>query len=166
MTPRRPFESRNFVLDRVRGCQMHCRTESRRRNKIQQRYVGQPRKRTLPSRVGQDCILPGRLKTYPTLRRNGLACGGWGKRMSLFWQFVRNGRSDLQTKGLSERNPMLNAFEAPAFVDQDRILFDRLVPYDHWTRRADARIDCLALRKSLSNTSAAKDALQLSPFIF
>ncbi|MEZ6129761.1 MAG: hypothetical protein R3C59_13845 [Planctomycetaceae bacterium] len=44
---------------------------------------------------------------------------------------------------------MLNAYKAPVFTDQDRVLFDRLVPYDHWTRRADARIDFLALRKSI-----------------
>jgi len=46
---------------------------------------------------------------------------------------------------------MLNAYQAPVFSYDDRVLFDQLVPYDHWTRRADARVDFLALRKSIEH---------------
>jgi len=44
---------------------------------------------------------------------------------------------------------MLNAYQAPEFSYDDRVLFDLLVPYDHWSRRADARVDFLALRQSI-----------------
>ena len=46
---------------------------------------------------------------------------------------------------------MLEAYEAPVFSAQDRGIFDQLVPYDHWTRRADARIDFLGLRQSIEH---------------
>lgn len=45
---------------------------------------------------------------------------------------------------------MLIAYKAPVFSTEDQILFDKLVPYDHWTRRADARIDFLGLRESIA----------------
>lgn len=44
---------------------------------------------------------------------------------------------------------MLRPYKKPAFTDQDRVIFDASVPYDHWTRRADARIDFLGLRESI-----------------
>lgn len=46
---------------------------------------------------------------------------------------------------------MLKAYQAPVFSYDDRVLFDLLVPYDHWTRRADARVDFLALRQSIQH---------------
>lgn len=60
---------------------------------------------------------------------------------------------------------MLNAYQAPVFTDQDRVLFDRLVPYDHWTRRADARIDFLALRKSIENDFSSEGRPAVEPIL-
>jgi transposase len=71
----------------------------------------------------------------------------------------------LQAKKRSEGNPMLNAYQAPVFTDQDRVLFDRLVPYDHWTRRADARIDFLALRKSIENHFSSEGRPAVEPIL-
>ncbi len=44
---------------------------------------------------------------------------------------------------------MLLPYCHPTICDMDRKLFDTLVPFDHWTRRADKHIDFLKLRKSL-----------------
>ncbi len=41
---------------------------------------------------------------------------------------------------------MLKPYAAPEFSVEDRRSFDQLVPFDHWTRRADQHIDFLALR--------------------
>ena len=46
---------------------------------------------------------------------------------------------------------MLKAYEAPVFSYEDRVLFDLLIPYDHWTRRADVRVDFPALRQSIEH---------------
>ena len=46
---------------------------------------------------------------------------------------------------------MLKAYQTPVFSYDDRVLFDQLVPYDHWTRRADARVDFPALRQSIQH---------------
>lgn len=71
----------------------------------------------------------------------------------------------MQARKRSEGNPMLNAYQAPVFTDQDRVLFDRLVPYDHWTRRADARIDFLALRKSIENDFSSEGRPAVEPIL-
>jgi hypothetical protein len=71
----------------------------------------------------------------------------------------------LQVKRRSEGNPMLNAYQAPVFSDQDRVLFDRLVPYDHWTRRADARIDFMALRKSIEKEFRSEGRPAVEPIL-
>ena len=44
---------------------------------------------------------------------------------------------------------MLTPYQTPEFSYDDRVLFDQLVPDDHWTRRAAARVDFLALRQSI-----------------
>ena len=44
---------------------------------------------------------------------------------------------------------MLLPYCPPVFSNEDLQLFDTLVPFDHWTRRADKHIDFLALRKTL-----------------
>jgi hypothetical protein len=82
---------------------------------------------------------------------NGKPQEAAGKGVSMIWQFVHNRRSDLQSNRHLDRTPMLNAYQAPAFSDEDRVLFDRLVPYDHWTRRAAARTGFPALRKSIEH---------------
>lgn len=46
---------------------------------------------------------------------------------------------------------MLKPYEAPVFTYDDRVLFDLLIPYDHWTRRADLRVDFPALRQSIQH---------------
>lgn len=49
----------------------------------------------------------------------------------------------------TERMPMLLPYSPPHFDKQDQQLFDRLVPFDHWTRRADLHIDFASLRESV-----------------
>jgi transposase len=44
---------------------------------------------------------------------------------------------------------MLLPYCEPQISSEDRKLFDQLVPFDHWTRRADANIDFIALRATL-----------------
>lgn len=65
----------------------------------------------------------------------------------------------------SERTPMLNAYEAPRFSYDDRVLFDRLVAYDHWTRRADARVDFLALRQSIEHHFSVEGRPAVEPIL-
>ncbi|MEZ6132687.1 MAG: transposase [Planctomycetaceae bacterium] len=60
---------------------------------------------------------------------------------------------------------MLNAYQAPVLTDQDRVVFDRLVPYDHWTRRADARIDFLALRQSIEHYFSSEGRPAVEPIL-
>lgn len=60
---------------------------------------------------------------------------------------------------------MLRAYEAPVFTREDQIIFDKLVPYDHWTRRADARIDFLGLRESIANLFKADGRPCIEPIL-
>jgi transposase len=50
---------------------------------------------------------------------------------------------------LSEGTPMLEPYREPQISQDDRKLFDTLVRFDHWTRRADEHIDFLKLRALL-----------------
>jgi hypothetical protein len=59
----------------------------------------------------------------------------------------------VETEAFKEKTPMLPAYQPPVFSDQDRVLFDLLVPSDHWTRRADENIDFLGLRQSTGSLS-------------
>jgi transposase len=47
--------------------------------------------------------------------------------------------------------PMLLPYQEPKLSFQDEKVFDSLVPYDHWTRRADKFIDFLKLRESIQS---------------
>ncbi len=44
---------------------------------------------------------------------------------------------------------MLNPYSPPQLSDEDLRLFDQLVPFDHWTRRAELHIDFLAMRRKI-----------------
>ena len=46
---------------------------------------------------------------------------------------------------------MLNPYQAPLYSYEDLVLFDILVPYDHWTRRADVQVDFVGLRDSIAS---------------
>jgi transposase len=55
----------------------------------------------------------------------------------------------------------------PELSREDRKLFDTLVPFDHWTRRVDAHIDFLELRKSVEpRFSASKGRPAIEPILF
>lgn len=60
---------------------------------------------------------------------------------------------------------MLNAYQAPVFSDHDRLVFHLLVPYDHWTRRADARIDFQALRNSIEKHFSSEGRPAVEPIL-
>jgi transposase len=60
---------------------------------------------------------------------------------------------------------MLNAYQTPEFSDDDRVLFDLLVPYDHWSRRADARVDFLALRQSIEQRFSSEGRPAVEPIL-
>ncbi len=45
---------------------------------------------------------------------------------------------------------MLTPYSPPRFSREDQRIFDRLVRFDHWTRRADDSIDFLALRELMT----------------
>ena len=62
---------------------------------------------------------------------------------------------------------MLLPYSEPELSREDRKLFDTLVPFDHWTRRADAHIDFVELRKSLESLfSASKGRPAIEPILF
>jgi len=62
---------------------------------------------------------------------------------------------------------MLLPYGEPELSREDQELFDTLVPFDHWTRRADAHIDFLELRKSLEPLfSASKGRPAIEPVLF
>jgi len=71
----------------------------------------------------------------------------------------------LQAQFQSERTPMLNAYQVPEFSCDDRVLFDQLVPYDHWTRRAQARVDFLALRQSIEQYFSSEGRPAVEPIL-
>jgi len=62
---------------------------------------------------------------------------------------------------------MLLPYCDPQLSREDRNLFDTLVPFDHWTRRADEHIDFLELRKSLESLfSRSKGRPAIEPILF
>ena len=62
---------------------------------------------------------------------------------------------------------MLLPYCEPEISIEDRKLFDTLVPFDHWTRRADKHIDFLELRKSLEPLfSQSKGRPAIEPVLF
>jgi len=81
-----------------------------------------------------------------------------------FGSFVHTS-SDVAAKGLGGRflggKPMLLPYSEPMISREDQQIFDALVPFDHWTRRADKHIDFLGLRKTLE-PAQEKDILLFS----
>lgn len=67
---------------------------------------------------------------------------------------------------VSEGMPMLLCYRPPQFDQQDQQLFDTLVPFDHWTRRADLHIDFLALRELLEPFFKDSGRPAIEPILF
>jgi transposase len=67
---------------------------------------------------------------------------------------------------LSERMPMLEPYRQPQISRDDRELFDALVPFDHWTRRADAHIDFRKLRATLEPFFRDSGRPAIEPILF
>ena len=62
---------------------------------------------------------------------------------------------------------MLLPYCEPELSREDRKLFDTLVPFDHWTRRADEHINFLELRKSLESLfSRSTGRPAIEPILF
>ena len=66
----------------------------------------------------------------------------------------------------SERIPMLRPYVPPTFASDDVSLFDALVPFDHWTRRADKHVDFLALRKTMAGLFSDEGRPAIEPVLF
>ena len=66
----------------------------------------------------------------------------------------------------SERMPMLLPYSPPRFDEEDQRLFDALVPFDHWTRKADRYIDFQALRKSIEPFFKDSGRPAIEPVLF
>jgi transposase len=62
--------------------------------------------------------------------------------------------------------PMLPEYEPPCWSAEDRAIFDRLVPFDHWTREADEHIDFLALRASIEPLFREGGRPAIEPLLF
>ena len=60
---------------------------------------------------------------------------------------------------------MLPAYCVPEFSLDDRRLFDLLVPYDHWTWRADKHVDFVALRKSIEGLFSDEGRPAVEPIL-
>ena len=78
--------------------------------------------------------------------------------------------SDVAAYGLGGRflggMPMLLPYCKPMISRQDQQIFDALVPFDHWTRRADKHIDFLALRKPLEPLFSDEGRPAIEPILF
>ena len=61
---------------------------------------------------------------------------------------------------------MLLPYCEPFFSQQDEVIFDALVLYDHWTRRADKTIDWQALRHSIEPLFKQAGRPALEPVLF
>lgn len=66
----------------------------------------------------------------------------------------------------SEGNPMLLPYCPPELPKDDRRLFDIIVPFDHWTRRADKYLDILALRKVVEPYFSEEGRPAVEPVLF
>jgi IS5 family transposase len=67
---------------------------------------------------------------------------------------------------LSEGMPMLVPYREPEIPRDDLKLFDTLVPFDHWTRRADKYVDFRALRGTLEPLFAESGRPAIEPVLF
>lgn len=61
---------------------------------------------------------------------------------------------------------MLLPYQPPQFDQQDQQLFDTLVPFDHWTRRADVHLDFVAWRKSVEPFFKDSGRPAIEPVLF
>ena len=61
---------------------------------------------------------------------------------------------------------MLLPYTRPVFASDDCKLFDALVPFDHWTRRADKHIDFLALREFVESLFSDEGRPAIEPVLF
>jgi transposase len=66
----------------------------------------------------------------------------------------------------SEGMPMLPAYQPPEWHAGDRALFDRLVPFDHWTRRAEQHVDFVSLRSSIEPLFGEGGRPAVEPVLF
>ncbi len=61
---------------------------------------------------------------------------------------------------------MLLPYVEPIVVAEDRRIFDTLVPFDHWTRRADKHVDFVALRETLEPLFSDEGRPAIEPILF
>jgi transposase len=61
---------------------------------------------------------------------------------------------------------MLRPYRQPELSTEDRRLFDIIVPFDHWTRRADKHIDFVALRKVTEPYFSEEGRPAIEPVLF
>jgi len=61
---------------------------------------------------------------------------------------------------------MLCDYVAPVMSKEDCRLFDTLVPFDHWTRRADKHIDFVALRETIEPLFSHEGRPAIEPVLF
>jgi transposase len=61
---------------------------------------------------------------------------------------------------------MLLPYSEPIISTEDRRIFDALVPFDHWTRRADKHVDFPALRKTLEPLFSDEGRPAIEPILF
>ena len=77
---------------------------------------------------------------------------------------------DVATTGLGgqflEGTPMLLPYAEPIVATEDRRIFDALVPFDHWTRRADKHVDFVFLRKTLESLFSDEGRPAIEPILF
>lgn len=67
---------------------------------------------------------------------------------------------------ISEGIPMLLPYCPPVIAREDQQLFDALVPFDHWTRRADLHIDFLKLREFVEPLFIDSGRPAVEPILF
>jgi len=61
---------------------------------------------------------------------------------------------------------MLHPYSPPQVSREDAQLFDTLVPFDHWTRRAEKHIDFVALRETLERLFSDEGRPAIEPVLF
>ena len=62
--------------------------------------------------------------------------------------------------------PMLLPYCPPQIDKYDQQLFDTLIPFDHWTRRADHHLDFVAWRESVEPFFKDSGRPAIEPVLF